>query len=91
MGTVSLGLVLVAIFSSVIFEKVWLTLLASRIPSSLSLGLAELVRGLANAIVRKLMAGILIGGLIVGLAGLGMWISSFLIHVDASSRSIPGQ
>ena len=81
--------VLVAGFSSLLFEKVWLSLLVSRIPSNLSLGLVELVRSLANAVLRKLTIGILTGGLIVGLAGLGLWIGSFFIKVDASSMDTP--
>jgi hypothetical protein len=74
--------VVTAILMSFTFEQVWITLLASRIPPYVSLGLAGLIRGLLTAVIRRLTAGILIGGLLVAIPGLGMWIGSFFIKPE---------
>ncbi|KAF0107430.1 MAG: hypothetical protein FD146_1908 [Anaerolineaceae bacterium] len=71
-----------AVLMSFTFEQVWITLLASRIPPYLSLGLVELIRSLVRAVMRRLTAGILVGGLLFAIPGLGMWIGSSFVKPE---------
>jgi hypothetical protein len=81
-GLFSIG---ISVTASAAFEEVWLLILANRIPPNLSLGLVTLGQDLARAVFQSLFGGVTIGGIILGLLGLGMWIGSFFIK----SRSEP--
>ena len=80
-GLITAGL---AISSSAAFEEVWLALLADRIPSYLTLGLATLGHDLLQAVFNLLMAGIRNSGILLSLLGLGMWIGSFFIKAKGA-------
>jgi hypothetical protein len=76
--------VIAAVLSILVFEQTWINILASKIPPGISLGVVELVRGLMNSILRRLMLGILICGLLTSIPGLMMWIGSIFIKIDKS-------
>jgi hypothetical protein len=75
-GLFSVGL---AISASVSFEQAWLTFLASRIPAYLSLGVVTVFHDLTRVIIQTYLGGILVGGIVLFLLGLGMWIASGFI------------
>lgn len=75
-------LVILALLASFSFDQLWLTLLSSQVPDGFSLGVVEMVRGLASALVRRITVTILVWGLIFGLAGLGMWIGSIFTRKE---------
>jgi hypothetical protein len=74
--------VITAILASAAVEQVWVSLLASRIPPYVSLGLVELVRSLLNAVLRRFTGGIMVSGLVLAIPGLGMWIASYFIKPE---------
>jgi hypothetical protein len=75
------GLLSVALVVTIeaFFEQAWLTFLASRIPAYLSLGVVTVFHDLTRVIIQTYLAGILIGGIVLVLLGLGMWIGSGFI------------
>jgi len=78
-GLLSIGL---AICASVFFERVWLVILARRIPPYLSLGVVTLGHDLARAIIQTFLGGLIVSGIIISLLGIGMWIGSTFIRLN---------
>jgi hypothetical protein len=70
------------LFNTILFEQLWITVLANEAPPYLSLGLLELVRGLATALIRRFSMGIVFGGVIITVTGLGLLIGSFFTKKD---------
>jgi hypothetical protein len=74
-----------AILTSAAFEQVWLTYLAGRIPSYLSLGLVTLGHDLARNLVKSFLVGWSVSALVLGLLGLGMWIGSYFVKDEQTA------
>ena len=68
-----------ALFISASFERGWVDLLASRIPSTLSLGLVTLGHDLARAILQSLTGTIIFTSLLIAVFGIAMWIVSAFV------------
>ena len=83
-GSVSMLIALLAFGS---FERGWLSLLAGKVPQTISLGAITLGHDVARAVLQSLLTGILIGSVLLGLLGLGMWIGSAFLE----ARHAPGE
>jgi hypothetical protein len=78
--------ILLSVFSMASFERGWGTLLANRTPPNLAPGVISLGHDLARAILQKSLAGLLLAGLVIGLAGLALWIGSAFIKPEAEPQ-----
>jgi hypothetical protein len=81
---------LLSISASTFFERIWVGLLASRLPASLSLGTITLGHDIVRALIQAFLSGVTIQGLVLSLFGLGMLIgSAFTKPKPASSTEAP--
>ncbi len=75
-----------ALSLSASFEQGWVEYLASRIPSTISLGMINLAHDLARSVLQSWAAGLNVSSLLLGALGLVLWVCSALIKSGA-----PGQ
>jgi hypothetical protein len=68
-----------AVSAAATFEQAWVTLLASKIPPNVSLGVATLAHDLLRAVSQSLLAGVRGGAFLLGLIGLALWVSSYFL------------
>jgi hypothetical protein len=85
-GLLLLGL---AISVTVFFNQAWITLLARRIPASLTLGMVSLGRDLVQAILRTLMIRVTGSGIFMLVLGLGMWVGAGFIKSRPEPETSP--
>jgi hypothetical protein len=75
-GVISL---ILGAFASGFLNKLQIGLLTGSLPAYVSIGVARLGQDIAVAILHAVTEGVVLGGLLLALLGLGMWIGSYFI------------